>query len=243
MYKKAFSKTDLTANDRKTIKRQYLKGILDKRVQARLMGLPESELGLEGNKGLVETSKYFSQQIKAVLGNEVDNHVHMVSAMTKAINEMNLFTQNAKQELFKSKNNLKCFKCGAQGHFQRDCRSSDKSRRQNNRRANASVNHKRPDHMNSTNNYSKNSYRPLRDFPNSQFTHMNNRYHKKSDNFRPEANNFRRFNNPNRFQQRVHFQQDESFHPNYQNSSNYQNNSNYDYHYNSTQSNDYGAKN
>ena len=57
----------------------------------------------------------------------------MVSAMTKAINKINLFTQNSKQEMLKSQKNP--------GHFQRDCRASDKSRRQNNRRSNVSLNH------------------------------------------------------------------------------------------------------
>ena len=48
----------------------------------------ESDLLREGNKGLVQTSEYFAQLIKAVLGNEMNNHVHMVNVMTKAINEI-----------------------------------------------------------------------------------------------------------------------------------------------------------
>lgn len=175
LYRKAYNKKeDLSESDKKAIKRQYLKHLSDKVVRDKLIGLPEDSLTVGGDGDIVKQSEYF-QSVLRDLGSVTNDQVNVMTAVTTALNEMNLFTQQARAKLTEEKSDkpkhsgkLRCFNCNGLGHFANECRSSDKFRRKNTR----GMRHNGKPSNNNYNNdqrchYNNNhgSYRPLREFP------------------------------------------------------------------------------
>ena len=175
VYKKAYNRVEpWSENDLKSIKRQFLKGLADSRIRDKLMGLSETSLTIGGANDLVTQSEYFKAALRDIIGTNSNDHVNVMSAINSAVNELTLFTKNAKEDKLKSDEQNKakdyrCFSCGGKGHFAQDCRASDKFRRTNMRNYNNKAGqtssnqqrYNREDHKNT-------GYRPLREFPDRQ---------------------------------------------------------------------------
>ena len=150
-YRKSHSMTKavpLSHVAKKTIIKQYIKGLNNEKVKQALAVIPEHNVTYDGPTGIVSQTEYFGQQLRDLYPDPpshiaqaavVENFNPQLQILTETIKKIGKELEEVKFNLTKQKEPY-CSKCKDRNHNTNDCRASPKFKRQGNQRFNNSIN-------------------------------------------------------------------------------------------------------